>query len=100
MPLPERVAVVAEVNAKPEFIEDVKRECIALVEPSRSEKGCLSYDLHQDIHDPRHFVFVESWEGIEDIESHLESPHAINFDEKTLGMLAEAERIIYLKRID
>lgn len=95
----EKVFVTARVRAKTEFIREVKRECLALVEPSRAEKGCLSYDLHQSTETPSLFIFFESWEEMRDLERHLESPHALAFDEQTSALLAEPEEIIYLKKI-
>lgn len=90
---------MAEVTAKTEFISEVKSECLALVMPSRKEKGCIFYDLHQSTESPNTFIFFESWETTEDLERHLESPPALVFDEKTAGMLIEPERIIYLEKI-
>lgn len=91
--------VVARVRAKTEFIEAVRRECLALVEATRGEEGCLSYDLYQSTEDKALFVFYEKWATREDIERHLESPHSLAFDERTAGMLAEPEEILYLEKI-
>ena len=99
MPSEKLQAVIAQVQAKTEFAETVRRECLALVKPSRAEKGCLSYDLYQSAADSTLFIFYEKWESREDLERHLESPHAIAFDEKTSEMLAEPEQIIYLERL-
>lgn len=95
----EKVFVMAEVKAKAEFAAEVRRECVALVEPSRAEKGCLSYDLHEAVEKPSLFIFFETWENMKDLQNHLESPHSLAFDENTEGMLAEPEQIIYLKKI-
>ncbi len=99
MPSEKFQTVVAQVKAKPEFVETVKRACLALIEPSRADKGCLNYDLYQSTADLSVFVFYENWESLEDLEHHLESPHALAFDEKTSGMLAEPEAITYLEKI-
>ena len=99
MPSTRIQTVVAQVRAKPEFVEAVKRACLALVEPSRADKGCLNYDLYQSTEDPTVFIFYENWESREDIERHLESPHSLAFDENTAGMLAEDEKITYLEKI-
>ncbi len=63
------------------------------VAPTRGEKGCINYDLHQSIDDPALFLFYENWESREDLERHLETAHALRFDERTEGMLAEPEEI-------
>jgi quinol monooxygenase YgiN len=36
---------------------------------------------------------------MEDIERHLETSHALAFDEATAGLLAEEENITYLEKI-
>ncbi|MDT5059756.1 MAG: hypothetical protein QOH63_215 [Acidobacteriota bacterium] len=94
-----RVTVLARVRAKVGMEEQVKRECLALVAPSRAEQGCLNYDLHQSADDPTLFIFYENWESLEDLERHLESSHSLQFDERTEGMLAEPEEITFLEMI-
>jgi quinol monooxygenase YgiN len=91
--------VVAQVKAKTQFVEAVKQACLDLVEPSRADKGCLNYDLYQSTDDPTLFIFYENWESMEDIERHLETSHALAFDEATAGLLAEEENITYLEKI-
>jgi quinol monooxygenase YgiN len=99
MPSEKFQTVVAQIKAKLEFVETVKRECLALIEPSRADKGCLNYDLYQSTEDSTLFIFYENWESLKDLERHLDSPHALAFDEKTSGMLAKPEEITYLEKI-
>jgi len=33
-----------------------------LIEPTRKESGCISYELLQNRDDPTDFTFVEEWE--------------------------------------
>jgi quinol monooxygenase YgiN len=87
------VSVVARVRALEGMAERVREECLALVAPSRREKGCINYDLHQSADDPALFLFYENWTSREDLERHLETAHALRFDERTEGMLAEPEEI-------
>jgi quinol monooxygenase YgiN len=91
--------VVAEVRAKAEHVEAVKAACLALVAPSRADKGCLNYELYQSSEDATLFIFYENWESLQDIEQHLESPHSYAFDAATAGLLAEEEKITYLEKI-
>ena len=64
MPSEKFQTVVAQVKAKSEFVETVKRACLALIEPSRTDKGCLNYDLYQSTEDPTIFIFYENWESL------------------------------------
>ena|SRR5215216_2626248 len=87
------VTVLARARAKEGMEERLRRECLALVAPSRGEAGCINYDLHQSANDPALFIFYENWASKEDLQRHLESPHALRFDEMTEGVLAEPEEI-------
>lgn len=50
--------VIAKVTATPDQIEAVKTGLLTVIEPTRQEEGCLSYDLHQDIKDKNIFFFL------------------------------------------
>jgi quinol monooxygenase YgiN len=55
------------------------------VKATRKEKGCLRYELHQDIEDPTKFVFFERWKGVKDLAEHLRAAHT----KKLLGTVAK-----------
>jgi quinol monooxygenase YgiN len=93
------LSVVARVKAREGMEDEVRRECLALVAPSRRERGCLNYDLHQSADDPTLFLFYENWTSREDLEQHLETAHALRFDERTEGMLSEPEEITFWELI-
>jgi quinol monooxygenase YgiN len=90
-----RLTVLARVHAREDASEKVKRECLALVAPSRAEKGCINYDLHQSSDDPALFIFYENWASREALERHLEMPHSLAFDERTEGLLAAETEITF-----
>jgi quinol monooxygenase YgiN len=69
------VRVVARLVALPDKIEDLKALLIALIVPTRAEKGNLKYELLQNRADPTDFTFVEEWETSADLDSHLGSAH-------------------------
>lgn len=58
-----QVTVVARIKAKPEASTKVREELLKLIEPTRKESGCISYDLHQDNEDTTLFFFLENWES-------------------------------------
>ena len=51
------VSVVARIQAREGMEQRLKEEASKLVEPTRSEEGCLNYDLHQGIDDPSVLFF-------------------------------------------
>lgn len=71
----QKLRVVARVVALPDKIEALKAVLMGLVEPTRQEAGCIEYDLLQNQADPTDFTFVETWESLEHLQTHLASVH-------------------------
>jgi quinol monooxygenase YgiN len=42
-----------------------------MLEPTRVERGCLSYRLYQDVENKNTFVLLEEWATQEDLEKHI-----------------------------
>ena len=61
---------VTEGNA-PLFKEMAK----PLIEGSKKEKGCISYDLYEDIDDPNILTFIEEWVDLDAIAGHVKTDH-------------------------
>jgi len=67
--------VIAEDFIKPEHIETVMPLYRELVEKTREEPRCVSYELFIDEKDPGHFIFVESWPDRAALDEHCQSEH-------------------------
>ncbi|QXE87394.1 antibiotic biosynthesis monooxygenase [Geomonas nitrogeniifigens] len=70
-----KVTVVAKLTVKQDAIDQVKPELLKLITPTRAEKGCLEYRLHQDNDNPAVFTFYENWESLACLDSHMNSNH-------------------------
>lgn len=70
--------VVARIRAKEEKIEEVRKLLGGLIEPTRGERGCVSYELLQNREDPADFTFVEEWASDEAFKAHFETEHIKN----------------------
>jgi quinol monooxygenase YgiN len=81
------VIVTAYIKAKKGREEKVKEELTALISPTRSEQGCLSYDLHQNAEDMSQFMFFECWHSKSALDEHLQKPHIKAFIEKAGELL-------------
>ena len=68
------VTIVAQIMAKAEHREAVKAELLNMILPTRQEAGCIEYRLHQDYDNPDLFLFFETWQDMESLQSHLQSP--------------------------
>lgn len=69
------VRVVARVVARPGKVEELRALLRGLVEPTRREPGCVTYELLQNKTDPTDFTFVEEWRSEADLDAHLQSEH-------------------------
>lgn len=89
----ETLRVVARITALPNKIDEVRSLLDKLIEPTRSEPGCLSYELLQNTSDPADFTFVEEWQNDEVMDAHMATDHIQSTIAGTAGLLAEAPDI-------
>lgn len=87
------VRCVARILAKPDRVEPVLSILTNVVEPTRKEPGCISYELLQNRADPTDFTFVEEWASDGAIDAHLATQHIQDALSKLAGLLAEAPDI-------
>ena len=74
-----QLTIIANIVANEDKIELVKSELLKLIDVTRSESGCINYDLHQDIENPAHFMFYENWESREQWKVHMDSQHLADY---------------------
>lgn len=85
---PERLVVVAVFRARPGSEAELRTRLTAMLPPSRAEKGCVRYDLHQVEGDPALFFFDEIWLSPADHATHLRTPHVEQLLEGAMELLA------------
>jgi quinol monooxygenase YgiN len=85
--------VIAHVKAKVSHRAQVREILLELVEPTRQESGCLSYELLQNSSDPADFVFVEKWASAVAEQAHFSTPHVSVALERLVGLLAAEPEI-------
>lgn len=95
----EKVTVIARVRAKAGLEEQVRKEIVALIAPTRAETGCINYDLHQSADDPALFMLYENWTSMRALEDHLAMPYLEAFKAKAPGLLAEPLDLSFWKMI-
>lgn len=87
------VPATVQVSALPRALE-LYRE---LVEETRTETGCISYELLQRADDPTRLLLVEEWESQAHLDAHTRTPHFI----RLVALLDEVEHaepaVIYAK---
>ena len=91
--------VVATVETSTDRAEELKSICLGLIEPTRKEEGCISYELYQDINNPGKFTFIENWESNEHLDVHMKTPHLVAAGEAFDKILTEELVILMLNKL-
>jgi quinol monooxygenase YgiN len=73
------IVVTAKMKVKPNFKYDFMVETEPLIKHTRSEEGCLSYNLYTDLDDPNQLVMIEFWKDMASLDAHMESKHFKTF---------------------
>lgn len=94
-----KVTILAQIKAKKGMEEKLRQQSLALVAPTRSEPGCINYELHQGDNDKSLLIFYESWVSKKDLEKHLEMPYMKDWFEKAKTLATGSPEITWLEII-
>ena len=95
----QKVTVVARIKAKQGKEAQVKQMLSKLLSPTRSEAGCINYDMHESFDNPAHFLFHENWTNQEALNKHLETAHLKKFLSQADQLLEEPVEITLWKQV-
>jgi quinol monooxygenase YgiN len=84
-----KVTVLARFKAKAGLEEKAKQAIIACVAPTRSEAGCINYDLHQSSDDKTLLMLYENWVSKKALDEHLKMPYLQDLIAKADELFAE-----------
>jgi len=71
----ETVRVIARLKAKPGKEGELRSLAAALLAPTRTEAGCIRYELLENDADPAELTFVEEWQSENALQAHLATAH-------------------------
>lgn len=91
--------VLARLEALPGKEKQLEDVLMGLIEPSRNEATCISYDLHKCHDNPAAFMFYEHWESKEALEVHLQTAHLKYAQAKMEGLLAKPGEVTFWEMI-
>jgi quinol monooxygenase YgiN len=94
------LTIVARVKAKPRMEQQLQQDLLDLLAPTRSEAGCITYDLLIDINDPTVFMFYENWENKAALDAHIEQPYVKQVLQAYEVTLAEPIAINFLSKVE
>ncbi len=69
------IRVVALIPVQPDKVEEFVTFTGTFIPPTRAEKGCVQYELHQSTANASEFAMIEEWESEDDLNAHLVSDH-------------------------
>lgn len=69
------IYIVSRNCIRPEKREEFCAITAELVEKSRAEEGCVSYELVVERDDPNAFAFLEKWRDQAALDAHNQSEH-------------------------
>jgi quinol monooxygenase YgiN len=93
------LTVVALLETSADKADELKKVCLGLIEPSRKDEGCISYELYQDTTNPGKFTYIEKWESKELLDAHLKTPHLVAAAEAFGKILTKELQVILLEKI-
>jgi quinol monooxygenase YgiN len=95
----EKIVLVARLKVKDDMVEEAKKAALAIVADSRSEAGCLNYDIHQSVEDETVFVWHETWADKAALDEHFQKPYFAAFFARVDEVAAEPPQINLTKMI-
>jgi quinol monooxygenase YgiN len=69
------IYLLAHLRARPGGHPELMAAAQAMIAATRTEPGCILYDLNVSVTDPQSMIFVEAWESREALTAHFEMPH-------------------------
>ena len=87
------VHVLAQFQIKPDRIDDFLSAVEPCINLTNEEKGCVTYNIHQDRANGNKFMMIEEWASRAALDEHLETDHVKAFSAK-MESLAEKDAVI------
>lgn len=95
----DEIVLFARLKVKPEMVEEAKAAAVGIVADSRSEAGCINYDIHQAIDDETTFLWHETWVDKSALDEHFATPFFAEFFKVVERVAAEPPQITLSRMI-
>lgn len=69
------ICVIADVSIRAGSLDAFLAAARDVIAATRSEPGCIRYDLTQDVENRQQVTFVEEWQSREALAAHFETDH-------------------------
>lgn len=92
--------IVANLQAKQEYIPAIKAKLIDASRVYQEDKGTIDWFVHQSRNDPSSFIIVERFEDEAGVKVHQENPYYKAFGLYMGPILAEPVRVQQFNELD
>ena len=89
------IFVVSKSIVKEDKVAEYKQQVVRLIEETRKESGCISYDLCEDMDHPNILTFIEKWESRHHLDLHMKTAHFVEIVPKLRDLRESSELSIY-----
>lgn len=93
------ITVTAHVQVRAGKEREAEQVLRSLVAPTRTEPGCIRYDLFAMPDTPGRYLFIETWESPEHLNSHLQQSRVRDFIGRSDELLAEPLQVSAWKQL-
>ncbi|MBK5241179.1 putative quinol monooxygenase [Clostridium sp.] len=93
------ITIVAKNTIKQSKIVEFKKLAGKLINESRKEIGCLSYNLYEDSNNCNILTFIEEWKSEEAIKLHNNSEHFTSIVPQFVELKESQSQINLYKKI-
>lgn len=69
------IMVTAKITAKPDEKDEIISKAQDLIDSSRFESGCISYNLYASTEDENTLLIFEQWENHNVLDLHMQTKH-------------------------
>ncbi|MBB5712470.1 putative quinol monooxygenase [Sphingomonas xinjiangensis] len=89
--------VAAFFEAKPGCSTQLGDRLLALVEPTRRERGSLRYDILQSLDDPNRWHVLEEWSDRGAFDAHMAQPRVVAFLDSAPALCVDEPQLVFLE---
>lgn len=93
------IKVIARSTIKEGTLNKVLDIYQELVEETRREKGCISYELYQELNNENELTLIEEWLSLNDLEDHTNTSQFQRLVKKLSQYEIELPVLIYKRLI-
>ena len=90
---------LAILKAKSEKKEALRSALLKLIDPTRSEPGCITYTLLEDKNENGIFYMQEAFRDQAAFDAHIATPHFIDFASQMSDLMNEPIALIELQQV-